>query len=332
MKQKEQKMHLDLMDGLAMLPESQIDHEWDMENITKTFFKCTRWQLEGTADFIYCPYHYFCDSTYPGDYPSIVDSLVLLFAVSSFLSTTAFTLMGFRRNTSISISNLKRRYLLPSGPIALPLVLLIFAKGHRINTIFPLSHMGPAILQLVYISALAFKNQTEKDLHYAVLEASTVSGILHASSYLDNIILPYYTGFEALTESTFSGECATCVCRKNALVVGGSLISYRGWSKTTMSIISVLFSRILCKINGEEKLSLLIKSILEVICWLLIASDSITLMFNAPQGGFLNMVVYGGLCFLISLSVFRKLCTLLAWLAARCQMQRKIDLYNAAIV
>ncbi|XP_017697385.1 uncharacterized protein LOC103703521 [Phoenix dactylifera] len=208
MKQKEQKMHLDLMDGLAMLPESTIDHEWDMENITKAFFKCTRWQLEGTTDFIHCPYHYFCDSAYPGDYPSIVDSLVLLFTVSSFLSTTAFTLMEFRRSTSISISNLKRRYLLPSGPMALPLVLLILAKGHRINTTFPLSHMGPVLLQIVYISALAFKNQSERDLHYAVLEASTVSGILHASLYLDNIILPYYTGFEALTESTFSEFCA----------------------------------------------------------------------------------------------------------------------------
>lgn len=222
----------------------------------------------------------------------------------------------------------------PSGPIALPLVLLIFAKGHRIDATFPLSHMGPAILQLVYVSALAFKNQAEKDLHYAVLEASTVSGILHASTYLDYIILPYYTGFEALTMSTFSGECATCVCRENALVVGGSLISYRGCSKTTMSIICVLFSRMVCKIFGEEKLSLLINSMLEAICWLLIASDSITLMFNSPQGGVINMVVYGGVCVLISLIVFRRVCSLLAWLAVRCQIQKKIDLYynNAGIV
>lgn len=328
-------MRLDLMDGLAMLPESIIRHEWDMENITKTFFKCTRWQLEETTDFIHCPYHYFCDSNYPGDYPPFADLLVLLFAVSSFLSTTAFALLEFRRNTrSISTSNLKRRHLLPSGPIALPLVLLIFAKGHRIDATFPLSHMGPAILQLVYVSALAFKNQAEKDLHYAVLEASTVSGILHASTYLDYIILPYYTGFEALTMSTFSGECATCVCRENALVVGGSLISYRGCSKTTMSIICVLFSRMVCKIFGEEKLSLLINSMLEAICWLLIASDSITLMFNSPQGGVINMVVYGGVCVLISLIVFRRVCSLLAWLAVRCQIQKKIDLYynNAGIV
>ncbi|WJX10602.1 hypothetical protein P8452_01300 [Trifolium repens] len=58
--------------------------------------------------------------------------------------------------------------------------------------------------------------------------SSTISGILHASIYLDSILLPYYTGFDALMSSTFSGECATCVCRKEELVVGGKLVKYKG--------------------------------------------------------------------------------------------------------
>ncbi|THU69187.1 hypothetical protein C4D60_Mb08t11770 [Musa balbisiana] len=280
-----------------------------MKNIEKLFFTCTRWQVEETIDLINCPYHYFCDSAYRGDYSPTVDLLVLLFAVSSFFSATAFTLREFslrRSRTEPSIGSFKRRHLLPSGPIALPLVVLIFANGQRINTIFPLSRFGPALLQLVYFSALAFRNRAETDIKYGVLEASTVSGILHASLRLDSIILPYYTGLEALTDSYFSGVCTTCVCRRNALAAGGSGVTYRGWSKTTVLIATALCSRMACRIVGEQKLALSIRLTLEGVSWLLMAKNSFDLMLGVvPQGSLLTMVVYAGLCVLIFLNFLR---------------------------
>ncbi|CAL9136436.1 unnamed protein product [Musa textilis] len=280
------------------------------KNTEKLFFKCTRWQVEETTDLVNCPYHYFCDSAYEGDYPPAVDLSVLLFAVSCFLSATVFTLVELRRRrSSIDASNgrrWKRRYLLPSGPIALPLLVLIFANGRRIDTIFPLTHIGPALLQLAYVSALAFRNRAATDIKYAVLEASTVSGILHASLHLDSVLLPYYTGLAALRESTFSGLCASCVCRREPLVLGGSLIGYRGWSKTTVSTATALCSRMACRIYGEEKLSLVIRMTLEAISWLLVAADSFHLMAVAvAQGSRFRMMVYGGLCALISLNCLR---------------------------
>ncbi|KAH7840907.1 hypothetical protein Vadar_023142 [Vaccinium darrowii] len=48
-------------------------HKWVPEDIRETFFKCTRWQLEETMDPINCPYHYFCDSTNPANYPPAVN-------------------------------------------------------------------------------------------------------------------------------------------------------------------------------------------------------------------------------------------------------------------
>jgi hypothetical protein len=84
-----------------------------------------------------------------------------------------------------------KRCFLPSGPISLPVILLTLAKGHRINTICPFSSIGPAILQLVHISTLAFDHEANEDIKYAFFEASTIFGILHASLYLDSIILPY---------------------------------------------------------------------------------------------------------------------------------------------
>ncbi|RRT83049.1 hypothetical protein B296_00015993 [Ensete ventricosum] len=279
------------------------------KNIEKLFFTCTRWQVEETIDLINCPYHYFCDSAYRGDYPPTVDLLVLLFAVSSFFSATAFTLREFslrRSRTEPCIGSFKRRHLLPSGPIALPLVVLIFANGQRINTIFPLSRFGPALLQLVYFSALAFRNRAETDIKYGVLEASTVSGILHASLRLDSIILPYYTGLEALTESYFSGVCTSCVCRRDALAAGGSSAAYRGWSKTTVLIATALCSRMACRIVGEQKPALLIRLTLEGVSWLLIAKDSFGLMLVVvPQGSLPTTVVYAGLCALILLNFLR---------------------------
>ncbi|CAL9038125.1 unnamed protein product [Musa banksii] len=289
--------------------ESFQHRQRSMKNIEKLFFTCTRWQVEETIDLINCPYHYFCDSAYRGDYSPTVDLLVLLFAVSSFFSATAFTLREFslrRSRTEPSIGSFKRRHLLPSGPIALTLVVLIFANGQRINTIFPLSRLGPALLQLVYFSALAFRNRAETDIKYGVLEASTVSGILHASLRLDSIILPYYTGLEALTDSYFSGVCTTCVCRRNALAAGGSSVAYRGWSKTTVLIATALCSRMACRIVGEQKLALSIRLTLEGVSWLLMAKDSFDLMLGVvPQGSLLTTVVYAGLCVLIFLNFLR---------------------------
>ncbi|CAL9154852.1 unnamed protein product [Musa hybrid cultivar] len=289
--------------------ESFQHRQRSMKNIEKLFFTCTRWQVEETIDLINCPYHYFCDSAYRGDYSPIVDLLVLLFAVSSFFTATAFTLREFslrRSRTEPSIGSFKRRHLLPSGPIALTLVVLIFANGQRINTIFPLSRFGPALLQLVYFSALAFRNRAETDIKYGVLEASTVSGILHASLRLDSIILPYYTGLEALTDSYFSGVCTTCVCRRNALAAGGSSVAYRGWSKTTVLIATALCSRMACRIVGEQKLALSIRLTLEGVSWLLMAKDSFDLMLGVvPQGSLLTTVVYAGLCVLIFLNFLR---------------------------
>ncbi|GAB4861486.1 hypothetical protein Ancab_036688 [Ancistrocladus abbreviatus] len=137
---------------------------WETKDIETTFFKCTKWQLEETLDPFNCPYHYYCNSTYPGNYPYFVDILVLVFITASFLSTLVVTVIeisGGRRQTRLSQS---RRYLLPSGPISLPVMLLIMAKGYRINTIFPVMFTGPAILQLVRISALAFESKCESDI------------------------------------------------------------------------------------------------------------------------------------------------------------------------
>ncbi|MBA0583975.1 hypothetical protein Gorai_014810 [Gossypium raimondii] len=198
--------------------ESQTLHPafqpgWDLEDIRLAFFKCTRWQVEETLDPINCPFHYFCDSVYPGHYPQVVDILVLLLATASYLATLVIMLIDISRRGRPCLSQSKRLFL-PSGPLSLPLILLALAKGSRINILYPFSCIAPAILQLVQISSLAFDNGVDKDPRYAFLEASTISGILHASVYLDSIILPYYTGIDALASSTFSGECLSCMCRK----------------------------------------------------------------------------------------------------------------------
>ncbi|WOL09961.1 hypothetical protein Cni_G18715 [Canna indica] len=302
-----------------------------MHSIESLFFKCTRWQLEETTDLINCPYHYFCDSGYQGDYPPAVDYLVVLFAAFSFLSAAAFTLLEFSRrpgsSTELAVNGrLKRRHLIPSGPISLPLVVLILGNGHRINTIFPLSRFGPALLQLVYVSALAFRNRAETDIVYGVLEASTVSGILHASLHLDTIILPYYTGLEALRRSTFSGVCTSCVCRREELVVGGSQSAYRGWSITTVLISSALCSRMACRILGEQWLSLCIRCSLEGMSWVLIAKDSLALMRGVPEGSLLDLVVYAALSALIFLNFLRMVRNLSDLIAEKHQIEKNVML------
>ena len=297
------------MSGQFLSPEKQaFQPEWGLENIRMTFFTCVRWQVEETMDPINCPYHYFCDSTYPGNYPPAMDILLLLFITASYLGILVFTAMEIAGGRNFHQT---RRYLLPSGPFSLPVILIAFAKGRRINTIFPLSSVGPAIFQLLLISALAFDNEAGSEIKYAFFEASTISGILHASLYLDSVILPYYTGFDALVSSTFSGECTSCVCRKQVLVVGGMLVSYRGWSGTTFLVVGTLFLRIISKAIADDKgkATMLIKSALESFCWTLITIDSVYLANNSPpQRSILHGAAFGGVFVLICLHVLRKVC------------------------
>lgn len=288
--------------------------EWDLQDIQNTFFKCISWQVEETLDATNCPYHYVCDRTYPANFPPSVDLFLLLFTSASYLITLfiAVTDMTSGRRERRS----PNRYLLPSGPISLPIIILAFAKGSQINTIFPLSSMGPPILQMVLISALSFDYASDKDIKYVFFAASTVSGILHASMYLDSIVLPYYTGLDALLSSTFSGECETCVCRKEALIVGGKVVKYRGWSVTTFMVVSVLCLRIVSRImysgggESENGKMLVVKFLMEKLCWVLIAIDCVYLSAKSPPGRVvLRVSAFGGILLLISLHVLKEICT-----------------------
>ncbi|XP_022158846.1 uncharacterized protein LOC111025312 [Momordica charantia] len=244
-----------------------------------------------------CPYHYFCDSIYAGDYPAAVDFLVLAFTVAAYMSTLS-TMVAY------TSSRPSQRLLLPSGPVSLPVFLLILAKGHRINAAFPLFLLGPAILNLVYISALSFESGADKDIKYVFLEASTMSGILHASLNLDSVILPYYTGLDALVGSTLSGGCPSCVCRDEALVVGGRLLSYRGWSRTTFVVVCALGARIVCRLSGEKattKFGGVLRLLLEGLGWVLITLDSVYLSRNSLLEG----AVYGGIFALVFVHVIK---------------------------
>lgn len=301
------------MNSQLLHPEySAFQLERATEDVRVTFFKCVRWQLEETLDAIDCPYHYFCDSTYPGNYPPAVDILVFLFTAASYLTTLIFMVTDISRRGQTCL-NRSKRYLLPSGPISLPVILLTLAKGHRINTIFPLSSIGPAILLLVHVSALTFDHEANRDIKYAFFEASTISGILHASLYLDAIILPYYTGFDALVLSNFSGECASCICRKEVLIVGGILVSYKGWSITTFSVVGALCLRIICRLSGEKTgATALIRPWLESVAWILISMDCVYLATNSPPGStMLRVAAFGGVFVLICLHVLKSACTLI---------------------
>ncbi|CAI8615626.1 unnamed protein product [Vicia faba] len=300
------------MNSLIMLQKNPtfIQPGWDIEEIHATFFKCISWQMEENFDTINCPYHYVCDKTYPPNYPLFVDILVLVFTTCSYFFTLVIVIMNMISRKEKNLLTQSKRFLLPSGPISLPLIILIFAKGHQINTIFPLSCFGPAILLLVLTSSLSFDNEDDyKDIKYTFFAASTVSGILHASLYLDSIVLPYYTGYDALMSSTVSGECATCVCRKEALVVGGKLVKYKGWSVTTFFVVGVLCLRIICKIYGENvgKFVSRVKVLMERLSWVLISLDCVYLMVNLPhERVILRVVVFGGVFVLILLHVLKE--------------------------
>lgn len=282
--------------------------EWASEDIRITFFKCVRWQVEETLDPINCPYHYFCDSTYPGNYPRYVDIIVFLFATASYLATLIIMVIHISRREEACFIR-SRRFLLPSGPVSLPIILLALTKGYRINSLFPLSCIGPAILLLLYVSALAFDLGVDKDVRYAIYEASTISGILHASLYLDSIILPYYTGFDALVSSTFSGECQSCVCRREVLVVGGTLVTYRGWSVTAFLVVGTLCLRIIRRMTEQNRSSIMaIKSLLESLSWISITLDCVYLTRKAPpEQTMMRITAIGGVLVLVCLHLIKKL-------------------------
>ncbi|KAJ4847746.1 hypothetical protein Tsubulata_006922 [Turnera subulata] len=281
-----------------------LQPRWDLEDTRISFFKCLKWQVEDTLDPINCPYHYFCDSSYAGNYPAYVDILVLLVASASYLTTLAFAVIDMCRRGQTSRS---KRYFLPSGPIFLPLILLALAKGSRINTLFPVSHIGPAILLLLQASSLTFDNGVDNDVRYALFETSTVSGILHASMYLDSVILPYYTGFDALVSSAFSGECPSCVCRREVLVVGGRLIAYRGWSVTTFVVVGALCLRVVGRMSEEHRSTVTqVKSLLETLGWILITMDCVYLVRYCPEQTVSQVAAYVGILVLICLHLVKK--------------------------
>lgn len=299
--------------------------------VTRQILKCTRWQLEETTDFVTCPYHYYCDSSYPGDYHSAVGALVAAFAAYCFVAALAFAVLDLARSGAAGVRGVKRKYLVPSGPFLLPLVLLALAKGQRVNAVFPLAQLGPALLLLLQASALAFRNEADGDIRYAVLEASTVSGVLHASLYLDAVVLPYYTGLEALRWSRFSGECASCLCRMEPLVVGGTAMRYRGLSKTALAIIFALCSRMVCRIYGEERLSAWTRSALEGVGWVFVAADAVYLVgWVAAEGGAVGVAAYSLVAGLVFLCVFGKVYRFLAWVESR-QSQWKSSLCHSVV-
>uniref|UniRef100_A0A6N2MWZ2 Uncharacterized protein n=1 Tax=Salix viminalis TaxID=40686 RepID=A0A6N2MWZ2_SALVM len=258
--------------------------EWPSEDVQEMFFKCVRWQVEDTVDPINCPYHYYCDSTYPGNHPPYVDVLVFLFTAALYLATLAIMVVDISRRGRTCLSKSKI-YLQPSS----------CKVTHQL-------YSGPAILQLLQVSALTFDSGgSGKDVRYAIFQASTISGILHASLYLDSIILPYYTGFDALVSSTFSGECASCVCRKEALVVGGRLIRVTGESK----------SRIMS-----------IKSLLESLGLILITVDCVYLIRKSPEQSLMRIAAFGGVLVLICLQMIKRMSAqMIQWHSARVKLE-----------
>ncbi|KAK9758130.1 hypothetical protein RND81_01G209300 [Saponaria officinalis] len=281
-------------------------------DIRHAFFKCRKWQLEETLDPINCPYHYYCNSHYSGDYPSWVDTLMMFFTALAFLTTLTTMVVGMigRRDAFwvIKFRRLKR-YFLPSGPIFLPIFLVILAKGYRINSVFPLTHTGPAILQLLRISALSFDTKSVSDVKYVFLEISTMSGILQAALYLDSIIMPYYTGVDALVSSRLSGECLSCVCRERVLVVGGTSV-YRGWSVTTALIVGTLTLRIFSRFATETKRgTTFLKIGIESLSWTLMIVESLYLIIvvTPTDRSWITAVSFAAVFVLICLQILRRL-------------------------
>ncbi|XP_047340265.1 uncharacterized protein LOC124943848 [Impatiens glandulifera] len=283
---------------------------WTSKEIQDTFFKCTKWQFEATMDPVNCPFHYFCESTYPGDYSSIVDFATLVITMISYLGALLVTTMGIYRASQESVF----RYLIPSGPLFLPINLLVLANGQRINTTFPLYIVGPFILLLIQISSLVFDSEDKENVvKYVFFKVSTISGILHVGLHLDTITLPYYTGLDALVSSTFSGECPSCVCRKEELIVGGKVISYRGLSVTMFVLVACLCLKILYKMsNQSHKNVAIMKLLLEKLVWLCISVDCVSVIKQfSLERSFLHVATSTCLSLLICLHFVQNICKFL---------------------
>ncbi|XP_057833157.1 uncharacterized protein LOC131043935 [Cryptomeria japonica] len=257
--------------------------------LSKTFLKCKVWQVEETLDTINCPYHYYCNTTYPGNYLAVVDWFAVLLAAALCLCLSGVMIWEVRgRLFGQDFSRGKARYWVPSGPLLLPLSLLVMAKGHRINSVFPMAYMAPAWLKLLHISALGFTgyeiNGVSKNLNAVVFEVSMAVGMLHGSLYVDAVTLPYYTGVEA-SMSMSSGICRSCICRKEPLVAGGTFF-YRAWSYGSFVVFSGLLSRLAYGLwwndgNAERFISLA-RWGLELLAWGFTAWDVFKMGHNSP--------------------------------------------------
>ena len=121
--------------------------------------------------------------------------------------------------------------------------------------------------------------------------------------YLDLVILPYHTSFDSLASSQLSGECLSCVCWTKPLVIGGKLVTYRGWSTTTFLVVSTLCSGM----TRKQKCTLKsIKYFLESLCWISIFWDCIYILRKAPQERSMIIIsAFGGVRSSISLHLIK---------------------------
>lgn len=230
--------------------------DWEWKYASHTFLKCRVWQEEETIySPLSCPYHYYCtNSNHPSSYHAIADWFALALAAASFLFLGAVALWESRGSLFGRVFNKSNaRYWLPSGPLILPLTLLPLAKGHRIDSLFPLSYIAPAWLQLLHISALgnlgsyeelfAGRVPVKNRVNALIFEVSMASGIVHASLYVDSVAMPYFTGLDAFMSSSFSGICTSCICRREPLVPGGAFWP-GAWSYGSFVVASVLLLRL----------------------------------------------------------------------------------------
>ncbi|GLJ25118.1 hypothetical protein SUGI_0480390 [Cryptomeria japonica] len=191
---------------------------------------------------------------------------------------------GKKRANGPKYSQGKARYWIPSGPLSI----LVLAKEHRINRVFPLAYLVPAWLNLLHISALGFTsyeiNGVSKNLNVVVFEASMAVGMLHGSLYVDAVTLPYYTGVEA-SMSMSSGIFSSCICRKEPLVAGGSFF-YRAWSSGSFVVFSGLVSRLAYGLwwndGNAERFINFARWGLEFLAWGFTAWDVFKMGRNSP--------------------------------------------------
>ncbi|KAH9308215.1 hypothetical protein KI387_036126, partial [Taxus chinensis] len=91
--------------------------------------------VEETMDAINCPYHYFCNTTYPGNYSLVADWLAMLLAAAACLGLSGAVIWELRGILlGREFGRGKARFWVPSGPVLFPLALVLLAKGNRINS------------------------------------------------------------------------------------------------------------------------------------------------------------------------------------------------------